>query len=458
MLNQRKTICFVHYGIGWKDGINTVIKTLAGNIKKQEPSVRLCFLGGEIKREILDSASYKTIPQLLPRRIKPTKRQVKKRSLAIAEKLAKETKGMSVVIIENPFLGTYHLPAMAGFSIYARKYKPARTKVFFRIHDLYIDAPQYSKDLQKYLSSQELKEIARGEGVDGFLIVNRALGKKLVKEGVPREKIFYLPNGINEKIFKNPVKKKSGLVQEALGVSAKTKLLVYPVRVVPRKNIEEAVLLTYFIREITEDNYGLVVSGKIDKNDPLSRDYYKRLEKLVEIAQFPIVFTKGAFSLERECDSKGEIKKLGIGDLYHNSQAIIMTSLREGFGYPFLECWFAKKIVIGRRIEEVVNDFEKSGFDFKWLYRCFSVQGKDLPRLKSEEHFKGIKKAIEIFKNPGLKKQVFKENKANIMKQIKLLRDKDLQKRIVKVNLEAAKKTYGISGITKRFLELIDLK
>ena len=44
-----KKICLVHYGIGWKDGVNTVLRTLADQIREQMPNLKICFVGGEIK-------------------------------------------------------------------------------------------------------------------------------------------------------------------------------------------------------------------------------------------------------------------------------------------------------------------------------------------------------------------------------------------------------------------------
>ena len=459
---KQKTICFIHYGIGWKDGINTVIKTLANQIKKQKPLLNICFIGGKIKEPILEDAFYKIIPELLPGN-KLTKKILQKEALLIAKKVAKATKGMEVVVIENPFLGTYHLSAMMGFSIYAQEYKPAGTKVFFRIHDLYTDAPQYSKNLEKFCSSSKIKAIIKGKGVDGFLVVNRALKKELIRAGVSSQKIFYLPNGINASIFKERLtKKESDLIYKDLDIASKdkrkTKILFYPVRVVPRKNIEEAILLTYFIREVTGDNYILVVSGKVDKHDPLSRAYHQSLKKLARVAKFPIIFTKGTFPLERKYDSRGKIKKFSIGDLYQISQAVIMTSFREGFGYPFLECWFAGKVVIGHRTQNVIEDFEKSGLKFNWLYRHFFVEGKDLFKIKSEEYLEGAKEVINTLKNSELKKQTLKLNKRIIMNQVRILQYKNQQKQIIKSNLKSAKKTYEISKITKDFLKLISLK
>jgi len=453
-----KKICFLHYGIGWRDGVNTVIKTLADELQKQKPSLKFYFLGGKIREKILENASYKTVPQLLAKKVKLTKKYLEKESVSIAEKLAQETKGMNVVVIENPFLGSYHLPAMLAYSLYAKKYKPQGTKIFFRIHDFYQDFPRYYQDFQKLFSPREIKDIIKGQGVDGFLIVNQVLRKKLIKAGVKKEKIFYLPNGVNSRFFgKSLSKEDKNLIHQSLGVTL-PKILLYPVRVIPRKNIEEAILLVSFIRYLTKGNYILVISGKVDKRDSLSQRYYKMLKKLASFANFPIIFTKGTWPLEREYDQRGKIKKFSIGDFYQAAQAILMTSRKEGFGYPFLECWLAKKIILGRRLEEVLKDFEKNGLDFHWLYPHFSIEEKGKNLAAEKDFDKRIKKVIDILKDPVLKKKILKLNQTNLLKQVKILQNKDIKEKVIRANFNQVKKIYGTSDITKRFLEIVSLK
>jgi len=459
-----KKICFLHYGIGWRDGVNTVIKTLADELQKQKPSLKFYFLGGKIREKTLENASYKTIPQLLAKKVKLTKKYLEKESVSIAEKLAQETKGMDVVMIENPFLGSYHLPAMLAYSLYAKKYKPQGTKVFFRIHDFYQDFPRYYQDFQKLFSPREIKDIIKGQGVDGFLIVNQVLRKKLIKAGIKKEKIFYLPNGVNGQFFgKSLSKEDKNLIYQSLGMTLQIgtpfpKILLYPVRVIPRKNIEEAILLVSFIRYLTNDNYILVVSGKVDKRDSLSQGYYIMLKKLASFADFPIIFTKGTWPLKREYDQRGEIKKFSIGDFYQAAEAILMTSHKEGFGYPFLECWLAKKIIIGRRLEEVLKDFEKNDLDFHWLYPYFLIEEKG-KNLAAEKYFdKRIKKVTDILKDPALKKKILKLNQANLLKQVKILQNKNIKEKVIRANFNQVKKVYGTSNITKRFLEIVGLK
>lgn len=460
--NNEKTICFIHYGIGWRDGVNTVVKTLVDGIQKQNLRLNFCFIGGKIKERFLDNADYKEIPELLPRDGDLSKDDIEKRGLLIAKKIAQATENADVVIIENPFVGEYHLPAMLGFSIYASQFKPSGTKVFFRIHDLYVDNPQYCDESLKFFSSSDIKNIVEGKGVDGFFVINHNLKEKLIREGIPAKKIFYLSNGIDETKFnKHLTNDETESIFNSLGISKNdkkdAKILLYPVRVVPRKNIEEAILLTHYIRQITNKNYILVIPGKIDRHDPLSCDYYEVLEKIVSVANFPAIFTKKPLPLERSYHSSGEVKEYSVGDLYQTSYATVMTSLREGFGYPFLECWFAEKIVIGRRIKNVVEDFEKNGLSFDWLYNDFLISEEDVINAEDEKSFKRAKMVLNIFKDDELKKRVFELNKSAILKQIEVLQNEKQREETIKENLKVAKNVYGSSENAKHFLELVNI-
>jgi glycosyltransferase involved in cell wall biosynthesis len=235
---------------------------------------------------------------------------------------------------------------------------------------------------------------------------------------------------------------------------------------VPRKNIEEAILLTYFIRRLTGGNYILMVPGKIDKFDPLSEDYYQALKKIGRLAKFRVIFNRnlhlGPFPLKRKYGGKGKgkIKRFSVADIYQVAEAIMMTSLREGFGYPFLECWFVQRAVIGRRIERVIGDFEKSGLNFNWLYDSFPLgenRGNNLNNSKNRQPFERAEKVIRILENKQLEKRILDLNKKAIMKQVDILENKKQREQIIRDNLKTARKNYGISVITKRFLELVGL-
>jgi glycosyltransferase involved in cell wall biosynthesis len=69
--------------------------------------------------------------------------------------------------------------------------------------------------------------------------------------------------------------------------------------------------------------------------------------------------------------------------------AVITTSIKEGFGFSFLEPWTAALAVTGRRIDYVCRDFEKAGLNFDSLYKTLDIPAEytepDVLRKKIEE-------------------------------------------------------------------------
>jgi len=457
-MNTNCPIYFVHYGIGWRDGVNTALRNLAKGVLRVSPKTKIVFIGGEIKEKIVKGADYLEIPELKP----PQKREAinKKKAQALGEKIAKKlalaTEKGGRVIIENPFLGNYHLPAMLAFSFYAQKYKPQRVKLFFRIHDLYLNSSKYKQSLGCF-SKNEMKGLLNDRGVDKFFVVKSLREKELVSLGVSPQKIFYLPNGIDQEIFSFELsaKEKEKIYRQVFPKNfqkEKFEIILYPVRVVPRKNIEEAILLVYLLRKVMGKNYALVISGKIDINDPRSKEYYQDLLNLKRMVDYPVIFCKGKFPFERRQN------RYGIGDLYQISTAIIMTCIEEGFGYPYLEACFSKKLLIGRKINDIMDDFSRFGLDFSWLYSALKFNTiKDIGRWGGETsdlYKKRIKLIMNILGSEQKQKDFLNLNR-KIISQAKLLQDNQRQQRIIFHNLKAAQKHFSISQVTNKFLKLI---
>jgi sulfur relay (sulfurtransferase) DsrC/TusE family protein len=62
-----------------------------------------------------------------------------------------------------------------------------------------------------------------------------------------------------------------------------------------------------------------------------------------------------------------------LENAYGSALGIITTSIKEGFGFSFLEPWTAGRTVIGRRINYVCRDFESAGVQFDSLYSALNI-------------------------------------------------------------------------------------
>jgi hypothetical protein len=132
----------------------------------------------------------------------------------------------------------------------------------------------------------------------------------------------------------------------SLGV--KQDLILYPVRGIRRKNLGEALLLSMFIEP------GLSIAVTLPPNNLRDLPYYDGWRQAAAELELPISFGVGlAASLDQ---------------LYVRSRAVLTTSIKEGFGLSYLEPLARGKVVLGRRLPAVVNDFEDEGLQFPGLY------------------------------------------------------------------------------------------
>jgi glycosyltransferase involved in cell wall biosynthesis len=123
---------------------------------------------------------------------------------------------------------------------------------------------------------------------------------------------------------------------------------LYPVRAVRRKNIGEALLLSLFIPT------GTTVAITLPPTTSKDEEIYRNWVNLAEELDLPVEFEAGL--------------KASFPDLMGSSIAVLTTSVKEGFGFSYLESWAADRAVIGRRIDYVCRDFEDAGICFDSLY------------------------------------------------------------------------------------------
>lgn len=127
--------------------------------------------------------------------------------------------------------------------------------------------------------------------------------------------------------------------------------LLYPVRAIRRKNIGEALLLGMLL--------DADVSMTLPPQNTSDRLLYDGWKSFARSRGMPVEFDVG---LAR-----------GLADLMAESSAVVTTSVKEGFGFSFLEPWTAGRAAAGRRIDAVCGDFEKEGLRLPHLYSSLAV-------------------------------------------------------------------------------------
>jgi hypothetical protein len=130
-------------------------------------------------------------------------------------------------------------------------------------------------------------------------------------------------------------------------------LVLYPVRAIRRKNIGEALLLSLFI----EKNHTIGIT--LPPNSPGDIASYRQWQTFIQ---------QHHFSVKLELGLNHDFKQLQSKAAY-----FITTSLNEGFGFAFLEPWTGSKMVFGRNLPHVCQDFTAKGVKLDHLYHGLYV-------------------------------------------------------------------------------------
>lgn len=139
---------------------------------------------------------------------------------------------------------------------------------------------------------------------------------------------------------------------QQLGEDAPIWLL--PCRLLRRKNIAEALLLARWLRP----EAWLVTTGGVSSAEELAY-----AESLSTAAQ------KWGWRLRMGILKGDNDNQPAVQELMAASEAILLTSLQEGFGLPYLEAVAAGRPLIARELPNIAPDLEKFGFTFPHCYR-----------------------------------------------------------------------------------------
>ena len=261
-----------------------------------------------------------------------------------------------------------HIPELAYSSQYKRQFDPndVAQAILEAIHTsfngpcdvLHVHNPTLAKNNQylKILKSLQAK------GVNLLLQIH-----DFAEDGRPQA---YFPEAypadchysvINERDY--DIMLKAGLKPSGLHLLANTvthhrmtsspidlpnPMTLYPVRAIRRKNIGEAILLSLFFQ-----NEG-TLSITLPPNSAADIRSYKDWKIFVKDRNLKVGFDRG---LQNDFETN-----------VMSADSLITTSITEGFGFSFLEPWLFGKLLWGRRLPDICDDFEKKGIRLQHLY------------------------------------------------------------------------------------------
>ncbi|HJS20347.1 MAG TPA: glycosyltransferase [Anaerolineales bacterium] len=198
-------------------------------------------------------------------------------------------------------------------------------------HDLAWTTPRYKDELHDGYPWDLLK--TAWPGVEQVTISEFRRREVADLMNIPEEDIWVIPNGVDVTRFLKLEDLTSSLVHQ-LDLLNAYPLLLLPVRITPRKNIELALQVLAVLRE-TYPRAMLIVTGPLGPHNPANVDYFRNLQSLRDELSL-----NGSVSFLAELTPNFLADEV-VSDFYNLADALILPSREEGFGIPVLEAGLA---------------------------------------------------------------------------------------------------------------------
>lgn len=192
----------------------------------------------------------------------------------------------------------------------------------------------------------------------------------LADAGVPSDRLHRLPNPVvsvgdahgfdEDKAFRDAARQK---LASTCGVAVEDSYVLYPVRGIQRKNLGELLLWASLCSEAT-------FAVTLPPLNPKELKYYEAWKELASDLSLRVLFEVG--------------EKLTLAENYAAADAIITTSVAEGFGLVFLEAALMGRPLVGRNLPGITDDFVAVGIRFPGLVSSIEIPLSclDVGRLK----------------------------------------------------------------------------
>jgi len=180
-----------------------------------------------------------------------------------------------------------------------------------------------------------------------YALLNSRDRRLLNAAGVPANHTLPLPNAVQD--FE---RRDEPMDLSAFGAE---RLILYPSRSIRRKNLGEVLL-----HSAVADK-GAIFGCTLAPENPTARAVYDRWVAFARERALPVEFNLGPRS------------GASLEAMMAASEALITTSVAEGFGLAFLEPWLAGRRLVGRNLPEITADFTEAGMDLSGLYEELPV-------------------------------------------------------------------------------------
>jgi glycosyltransferase involved in cell wall biosynthesis len=227
-----------------------------------------------------------------------------------------------------------NLPLTAA--LYRLSARPGFPRLVLWHHDLAWTTPRFAAELHPGYPWDLLR--THWPGVTQVVVSAERQRELATLLGLAPESIRVVPNGVDASRFLKLEPQTETLARE-LGLLRAAPLLLLPVRITPRKNIELALRTLAALRLHNGLDARLVVTGPLGPHSPGNADYFVRLRALRATLGLDDSFH---FLAEH---TEAYLPDAIVADFFRLADALFLPSREEGFGIPLLEAAFSRRPV-----------------------------------------------------------------------------------------------------------------
>ncbi len=220
------------------------------------------------------------------------------------------------------------------------------------------------------------------KSVDLLVVVNPYFIEELIKLGISRDKVTYIPNFVSEKSFFRYKPEKKAVVRRKLGIAEDTFTVLGAGQVQTRKGILDFIEVAKRLPHIQFIWAGGFSFGAIT-------DGYKELKQIIEIPPPNLKFL-------------GIVERENMNDIYNAADMLFLPSFKELFPMTVLESMALNLPILlrdipiypvilkdyylkGNNVEEFVNEIETLSKDREY-YNKYTEKSKTGHQFYSREH------------------------------------------------------------------------
>jgi glycosyltransferase involved in cell wall biosynthesis len=248
--------------------------------------------------------------------------------------LVEQLAGVEVCFVHNVFTMAKNLPLTAALCALAERGAGPRFVAW--THDLAATNPLYDAEMHPGYPWDLLRRPC--PNVTYVAISGERQQEMARLFGVPAETIRLIPNGVALESFLPTTPLVSDVAQR-LGLGARELVLLAPVRMTRRKNLELSIQTVATLRARGRDAL-LIITGPGGPHNPKNADYVAELQQLAaelgvadHVAMLSFLPAPGGGTLT--------LDDVDTASLYFWADALLFTTSQEGFGLPVLEAGLA---------------------------------------------------------------------------------------------------------------------